>query len=54
LIIYGIMPYMIKALFQNGLPGHEPEAQSVLDHGEAPAGESRDVRQPAGNIVAGS
>jgi hypothetical protein len=45
---------LVETLFQNGLPGHELEAQSVLDHGEAPAGESRDVRQPAGNIVAGS
>ncbi len=44
---------LVEALFQNGLPGHELEADSVLNHGEAPAGEIGDARQPAGNIFAG-
>lgn len=44
---------LVETLFQDRLPGHELEAQSVLDHGEAPAGEIGDARQPARDILAG-
>ena len=44
---------LVETLLQYGLPGHGLEAKSVLDHGEAPAGEIGDARQPAGYIFAG-
>ena len=44
---------LVETLLQYGLPGHELEAKSVLDHGEAPASEIGDARQPAGDIFAG-
>lgn len=43
---------LVKALFQHRLPGRELEAQSVLKHGEAPASEIGDTRQPAGDLLA--
>jgi len=41
---------LTDALFEDGLPRDELEAQSVLDHGEAPADEGGDARQPPGHI----
>ena len=43
---------LVEALLQHGLPGYELEAEPVLDHGEAPAGEIGDARQRAGYILA--
>src|SRR5262249_21500370 len=40
-------------LFEDGLPGHELEAEPVLHHGEASAGERGDTRKAAGDIFAG-
>jgi len=45
---------LVEALLKDALPRDKLEAQSVLDHGEAPAGEIGDARQPAGDIFAGS
>ena len=43
---------LVEAFLQHGLPGYKLEAEPVLDHGEAPAGEIGDAHQPAGYILA--
>ena len=43
---------LVEAFLQHGLPGYELEAEPVLDHGEAPAGEIGNARQPAGYTLA--
>lgn len=40
-------------LLQRWVPGHEAEPQSVVDHGEAPAGKLGRADQRTGDVVAG-
>jgi hypothetical protein len=42
-----------KLLFEGGRPGHELEAEAVIDHGEAAGGEREALAIGAGDIFAG-
>jgi hypothetical protein len=41
-------------LSRSGLPGHELEAETVVDHGEAATDEVGDFSETAADVVAGS
>ena len=43
---------LTDALFENGLPRYQPEAQSVLDHGEASACKRGSASEVAADIFA--
>jgi len=45
---------LADALLEEGMPGHELEAESVVDHGEASADEARDAGEAATDILAGA
>src|SRR5258708_5482650 len=44
---------LADAFFENGLPGYQPEAQSVLDHGEASARKRGGTGETAADVFAG-
>lgn len=49
-VAHGAGDMLTDAFVENGLPGHELEAETVVDHGEAPAGKISNVCQPAVHI----
>ena len=43
---------LADAVFENGLPGHKPETQSILEHGKASAGKRGNTGEAATDIFA--
>ena len=44
---------MAELLFERGRPGHELEAEAVVDHGEAAGGEREALAVSPGDVLAG-
>ena len=44
---------LADAVFENGLPRHKPETQSIFDHGKASAGKRGNTGETATDIFAG-